>query len=169
MEDMCQLTDRLTDEKYRGSMEQVGKIVLRYSSNPLLDAMRLFERMIFCYLTGNADMHLKNYSLIRLAGGDIALSPAYDLLPTALLIPEDKEESALTINGRKKKLEMKDFLSCGASWQLTSKQMENVFDRYSGNLEKAISFIDRGFCSQENKEKFQTLMRERALNVKLIA
>lgn len=162
MEDMCQLTDRLTDEKYRGSMEQVGKTVLRYSSNPLLDAVRLFERMVFCYLTGNADMHLKNFSLLHLAGGEIALSPAYDLLPTALLIPEDTEESALTIRGRKKDLKRDDFLQCGISWKLTEKQMDNVFRRFSSKIADAITFVGQGFCSDESKARFKGLMRDRS-------
>jgi serine/threonine-protein kinase HipA len=168
MEDMCQLTDRLTDEKYRGSMEQVGKTVLRYGSNPLLDAVRLFERMIFCHLTGNADMHLKNFSLLHLTDGEVVLSPAYDLLPTSLLIPADTEESTLTINGRKKKLKREDFLRCGASWKLTARQMENVFERFSAKMNDVIAFIDRGFSSQAGKENFQTLMRNRASSLGLV-
>ena len=64
MEDMCQLTDRLTEQKYRGSLEQVGKVILRHCSNPLFDALRLFEVTLFCFLTGNSDMHLKNFSLL---------------------------------------------------------------------------------------------------------
>lgn len=168
MEDMCQLTDRLTDEKYRGSMEQVGKTILMHSSNPLLDAVRLFEVMIFSYLTGNADMHLKNFSLLHSIEGEVGLSPAYDLLPTALLIPEDKEESALTINGRKKKLKWSDFLNCGSSWKLTPKQMENVILRFSNEIEEAITFVDRGFCSQERKGMFKALIRERARCLQII-
>ncbi|MBT5608236.1 MAG: HipA domain-containing protein [Lentisphaerae bacterium] len=71
MEDMCQLTDRLTEQKYRGSLEQVGKVVLRHCSNPLFDALRLFEVTLFCFLTGNSDMHLKNFSLLYRPGGEV--------------------------------------------------------------------------------------------------
>lgn len=110
MEDMCQLTDRVTEQKYRGSMEQVGKAVLKYCTNPVFDALRLFELALFCFLTGNSDMHLKNFSLLYTPGGEVNLSPAYDLLPTTLLLPEDTEESALTINGKKKKLNLNDFV-----------------------------------------------------------
>lgn len=63
MEDMCQLQERLTEDKYRGSVEQVGKTLKKYSSNPGYDIQRLFEVVLFSFLTGNADMHLKNYSL----------------------------------------------------------------------------------------------------------
>ncbi|MEZ4548654.1 MAG: HipA domain-containing protein [Thermodesulfobacteriota bacterium] len=64
MEDMCQITGRLTEDKYKGSMEQIGKAISRYSSNPLFDAISFFEAALFCFLTGNADMHLKNFSLV---------------------------------------------------------------------------------------------------------
>lgn len=94
MEDLCQLTGRLTEDKYRGSLEQAGKAIRRYSDQPGLDAVDFFELVVFCFLTGNADMHLKNFSLWRPAPGNIQLTPAYDLVATRLVLPEDTEESA---------------------------------------------------------------------------
>ena len=91
MEDMCQLTDRLTEQKYRGSLEQVGKAILRHCANPLFDALRFSRWPYSVSLTGNSDMHLKNFSLLYQSGNTVALSPAYDLLPTRLLLPEDEE------------------------------------------------------------------------------
>ncbi len=104
MEDMCQLTERLTEHKYKGSYEQIGKTVLKYSANPMLDLVNFCEQVLFCFLTGNADMHLKNFSLIRYSDGKYVLSPAYDMLSTALVMPEDREELALTLNGKRRKL-----------------------------------------------------------------
>lgn len=167
MEDMCQLTDRLTEQKYRGSLEQVGKVILRHCSNPLYDALRLFEVSLFCFLTGNADMHLKNFSLLYRADGDIALSPAYDLLPTALLLPEDTEETALTLNGRKSRLTRDDFTRFSASLHLTGKQAANVYRRFSQHLPSALQTTARGFCDPETKERFQTLLQERAARIGL--
>ena len=100
-EDFCQLTETLTEHKYRGSMEKVGLTVRTFTTNKGLEALKLFERTVFCFLTGNADMHLKDFSLIRPEAGDINLSLAYDLLSTKLALPEDKEESALTSTARK--------------------------------------------------------------------
>ena len=57
--------------------------------------LSLFELILFSYITGNTDMHLKNFSLLKTEDDEIKLSPAYDLLSTKLLIPEDKEEIAL--------------------------------------------------------------------------
>jgi len=167
MEDMCQLTDRLTEQKYRGSVEQVGKTILRYCSNPLFDALRLFEVTLFCFLTGNSDMHLKNFSLLHGPGGEVALSPAYDLLPTALLLPEDTEEMALTLNGRKSRLTKKDFAQFGASLKLTEKQAGNAYDRLSRGLTSALEALGRGFCGADTKERFNALLQDRARRVGL--
>ncbi len=165
MEDMCQLTDRLTEQKYRASMEQVGKTILRYSTNPGFDVLRFFELAVFCFLTGNADMHLKNFSLLYRPGGEVALSPSYDLLPTALLLPEDKEEMALTLNGRKRRLTRKDFEQFGQSVKLTEKQIENALDRSKNSLSAAYATLSKGLCSDDAKDRFRTLIEARAARI----
>ena len=78
LEDMCQLTETLTNDKYRSSMEKVGKCIEKYSTRPGLDNLIFFETAIFNFLTGNADMHLKNFALLTTKENDIVLSPAYD-------------------------------------------------------------------------------------------
>lgn len=161
MEDMCQLTDHLTEQKYRASMEQVGKAILRYCTNPVFDVLRLFDLAAFCFLTGNADMHLKNFSLIHSPRGEVALSPAYDLLPTALLLPEDKEETALTLNGRKSRLTREDFIKFGCSLKLTVKQIENSLERTRSCLPAALNTLGRGLCTADAKEQFRKLIKER--------
>ncbi|MDT8394130.1 MAG: HipA domain-containing protein, partial [Bacteroidales bacterium] len=109
MEDMCQLTERLTEDKYHGSYEQIAKAIQKYSVIPGLDVINFFELLLFSFLTGNADMHLKNFSLLDQPGLGMALSPAYDLVNTALVNPADEEELALTLNGKKKKIRKHDF------------------------------------------------------------
>ena len=84
MEDMCQLTERLTEHKYRGSYEQIGKVIIKYSSQPGLDVVNFFEQVLFAFITGNADMHLKNFSLLHTPG--YSLCPAYDMVATALVV-----------------------------------------------------------------------------------
>lgn len=158
MEDMCQLTDRMTEEKYRGSLEAVGKKIRQHCSHPGLDALRFFEVNLFSFLTGNSDMHLKNFSLLRSQSGEIRFSPAYDLLPTVLLLPEDTEESALTIQGRKKRLTRWDFDALGNALGLTERQVSNVLRRFEKGLGSAIALISDGFCSQEMKARYQALM-----------
>ena len=161
MEDMCQLTDRLTEEKYRGSVETVGKVILKHCANPGLDALRFFEVNLFCFLTGNADMHLKNFSLIRSVEGEIRFSPAYDLLSTVLLLPEDTEETALTVNGKKRKFGAKDFFALGTALKLTDRQIVNSFRRIEKGMEAATAMIERGFCSEEMKGRYRELLGNR--------
>lgn len=158
MEDMCQLTDRMTEEKYRGSLEAVGKEILRHCSNPGLDALRFFEVNLFCFLTGNSDMHLKNFSLIQTLGGEIRLSPAYDLLATELLLPEDKDDTALTMNGRRRRLNRADFMALGAALQLTERQISNSFRRFEVGLDAAKALVKQGFCSADMKGRYQNIL-----------
>jgi len=103
---------RLTQDKYKGSYERCSKIIRKYSSRTMLDMTELFIRLVFSFLVGNSDMHLKKFSLIETAGdnGQYVLSPAYDLLPVNVIMPEDKEQFALTMNGKKTNIQKKDFL-----------------------------------------------------------
>ena len=97
MEDMCQLTERMTEDKYHGRYEQIAKTILKYSSSPGLDIVNFFELVLFSFLTGNADMHLKNFSLLEQVGIGMTFSPAYDLVNTKLVNPADDEKLALNL------------------------------------------------------------------------
>lgn len=163
MEDLCQLSERLTEDKYKGSMEQVARVIRSYSSNPLLDVLSLFEITLFSFLTGNADMHLKNFSLIYEDELHM-LSPAYDLLSTRLVIPEkdDPEEMALTLNGKKSKFKESDFKLFSKNIGLNEKQVDNVLRKFENTLPKAYDFIDHSFLSDNKKEEFRELLAIRA-------
>ena len=167
MEDMCQLTDRLSEQKYRGSMEQVGRAIHAHCTNRLFDALRLFELTLFCFLTGNADMHLKNFSLLYEPGGEINFSPAYDLLPTTLLLPEDPDETALTVNGRRRRLNRGDFMKFGEALHLSKTQIKNVFNRFAAHLDDAFQLLEKGFPSTEMKEQYRELLEIRANRLKI--
>ena len=112
MEDFCQLDERLTQDKYKGSYERCAKLIDKYSKQRGFDMSELFLRLVFSFVVGNSDMHLKNFSLIE-DGADsqkYMLSSAYDLLPVNAILPEDDEQFALTINGKKRNIHKKDFL-----------------------------------------------------------
>ena len=164
MEDLCQLSERLTEDKYKGSMEQVGKVIMQHSTNPLFEALVLFEVTLFSFLTGNADMHLKNFSLIDLSNNFTTLAPAYDLLSTRLVIPEkdDPEELALTMNGRKRKFTRNDFMQFAQSLKLNEKQVANSMNRFKKALPKVLDFINESFLLDEKKVEYRELMQERA-------
>lgn len=165
VEDFCQLSENLTEHKYRGSIEKIGKLVYLYTRNQGYEAQRLFELVVFCYLTGNADMHLKNFSLIENSLGEYELSPAYDLLNTAIVIPEDEEESALNINGKKSKLNLTDFKALASSLKISDKSLAAIFKRFEAVFPAWIFWIDQSFLSKELKEAYASLLTQRFKNL----
>jgi serine/threonine-protein kinase HipA len=159
MEDLCQLSGILTENKYLSTLERMSKVVAEYSSAPGFDLVKLFELTLFCYITGNNDMHLKNFSLIDQGGWQ--LSPAYDLLNVHLINPIDKEESALSINGRKKNLKKSDFHFLGLSFKLSETQMANAFEMITSSKERMIEFINKSFLLEETKHFYSSLLEKR--------
>ena len=160
MEDMCQLTERQTEHKYKSSYERIGKAVLKYSSLPKMDVTNFFELVLFSWLTGNNDMHLKNFSLYEVADM-IRLTPAYDLLNAAIINPKDDEELALTLNGRKKKLQREDFIRSAATLGIENVIVERLINKYIKLLPKFETVIQSSFLSDELKEKYGELLKER--------
>lgn len=155
MLDMFQITEAF--DKYKSSMEKIGKAIHTYSSNTLLDKLFFFELSLFCFLTGNNDMHLKNFSLIEGPMGWI-LAPAYDLLNVAIVLTDDAEELALTIEGKKKKLKQSHFINFGKGLGLNDKQIQGTFKRMVKNKELAVSWIEKSFLSDEMKEAYKNIL-----------
>ena len=106
-------------------------------------------------------MHLKNFSMINTGAAKWTLSPAYDLLNVAIVNPDDKEELALTLEGKKKKLKRENFERLGKVLELNDKQVEGVFKRVHKNKYFAIEWIANSFLSDEYKEKYSALLEER--------
>lgn len=164
MLDMFQILEAF--DKYKSSMEKIGGAIGSYSSNTLLDQLYFFELAVFSFLTGNNDMHLKNFSMI-LSENDWILSPAYDLLNVVIINPDDTEELALTMEGKKKKLKREHFERLGTGLSLNEKQIKGVFRRLAQNKKKAIAWIDSSFLSLEYKEKYKAVLFERYARLEL--
>ncbi|MBT3202208.1 MAG: HipA domain-containing protein [Phycisphaerales bacterium] len=98
-------------DKYAGSHEQIAQVIQKHCRFAPLEFQRLFEMTIFNFAIGNGDAHRKNFSLLTSADGNVALSPAYDLVSSRLVIPEEDEELALTVNGKRNRLDLGDFLA----------------------------------------------------------
>ena len=161
MEDMCQLTERQTEHKYKSSYERIAKAILQYSSMPKMDVTNFFEIILFSWITGNNDMHLKNFSLYEPQDCTIRLTPAYDMLNAVILNPKDDEELALTLNGKKKRLKRLDFISSGLTMGIEQKTIERLIQKYVKLLPKIEELIDRSFLSDEFKDKYLNLINER--------
>ncbi len=160
MEDMCQLTLHPTEYKYKGSHEQIARAIVQYSGTPKLDLTNYMQLLLFCFVTGNNDMHLKNFSLYR-PKADYQLTPAYDLLNVAIANPMDKEELALPLSGKKTKLSIDDFMKAAKTMGLE----ENVVLRLVAGLHKALPqwqhLIHSSFLSDELKERYEELILSR--------
>ena len=143
LEDFCQILNKMTEQKYSGSMEQIGKAIRLYSDSPGLDVIRFFEIALFSFLTGNSDMHLKNFSLIRTQDDHYELSPAYDLVPVKVILPQDTDELALSLNGKKNKLKEIDFITFGRTIKLSETQIQRAIARITSlvgnNLKQSLN------------------------------
>jgi serine/threonine-protein kinase HipA len=158
MLDMFQILEAF--DKYKSSMEKVGKALKMYSDNTLLDLLYFFELAIFSFLFGNNDMHLKNFSMI-VKNGSWGLAPAYDLLNVAIVNPLDNEELALTLDAKKSKFSWTHFEQFGIKLGLSSRQIDLSLKRFGNNLELANNWIDQSFLSEEYKQKYQVLLEGR--------
>ncbi len=165
MEDMCQLTERLTEHKYKGSYEQIAKAIQRYSTVPMLDMVNYWEQVVFSWITGNADMHLKNFSLYSKEKGKYMLTPAYDMLSTALVMPEDTEELALALKGKKRKFKKDDFIESMRLSGLDDKVITNIFNKFLKIKERWFEFIDISFLPKEMKVAYKAIISERLMRL----
>lgn len=164
MEDFCQLSLRLTQDKYKGSYEQCAKVIRQYSSRPALDLSELFLRLIFCFLTGNSDMHLKNFSLFEPVpcSGDYILSPAYDLLPVNVIMPEDTEEFALQMCGKKTNIQKKHFLAYAKQIGIAQRSAEIMIQSMLKRIPLWQKMCSESFLPSNLKQSFSTLITHRA-------
>ena len=160
MEDMCQLTERQTEHKYRSSYEQIGKAIRKYSAFPQLDMVDFLELVYFSWLTGNNDMHLKNFSLYSPTGEPV-LTPAYDLLSVAIINPADDEELALNLNGEKKHLKDSDFVAAFRSCGVPEIVFNRIKKKYLGLFPKFEEEIQRSFLSEDLKASYIDLLHRR--------
>jgi serine/threonine-protein kinase HipA len=160
VEDFCQLSDLLTEQKYRSSCERVGKIIKQFSSIPGDDVLRFFELTVFSFIIGNNDMHLKNFSLVTENLKKITLSPAYDLLSIRLVVSkaEDPEELALSVNGKKNKITLSDFLSLAMNLKIPPKVAQHVFKRMKDKKESMMQLIDKSFLPAPLKVDLKALV-----------
>lgn len=161
MEDLCQLSEKLTEHKYKGSHEQIAKLILKYSSAPKLDLTRFWEVVLFSWVTGNSDMHLKNFSLYSPIPGNYQLTPAYDLLNTLLVMPSDTEELALTLNARKKKIKLQDFTIAMTNSGLDEKVIQNILKKFQAAEKSWYDWIERSFLPQDMKTAYQQMIKGR--------
>lgn len=163
MEDFCQLDMRLTQDKYKGSYERCAKIIDKYSSNKKLNMTELYMRLVFSFLVGNSDMHLKNFSLLETQEGSntYILSPAYDLLPVNVIMPEDKEEFALAMNGKKMNIRRKDFLLFADTCGISRNSAEKMIAKLVSMKDTFITMCNNPLIPNDMKKELTALISKR--------
>ena len=164
MEDMCQLTERQTEYKYKSSYEQIAKVIAKHSYVPLLDLTDFYEQVFFNWLVGNNDMHLKNYSLYA-PKGKWVLTPAYDLLNVSMVNPKDTEELALTLNAKKKRIKKSDFVRAMETSGISPKVFDNILAKYRKLLTKFNEIIDLSFLYEEDKDLYKQSIASRLARI----
>lgn len=163
MEDFCQLEERLTEDKYKGSYERCAKVIQKYSSMAKFDLTELYLHLVFSFVVGNSDMHLKNFSLIEKmeCNNEYVLSAAYDLLPVNAIMPEDEEEFALTLFKKKRKIKRKDFLLFAGEIGIEQKSAEKMIAKVIKAKDNFIAMCEESYLSAAVKERLIKLIENR--------
>jgi serine/threonine-protein kinase HipA len=162
VEDFAQLSGASRDTKYDSSTERLIEIIDQFCTFPALERRKLFDRLLCAFLTGNEDMHLKNWSLIT-RDEKVELSPAYDLLNSTIPNPKSREELALPLNGKKSKLRANDFWKYLAVERLgfEPEQVEEIRRRFAGVCGGWPEKIQASFLSAEMRQRYLALLAER--------
>jgi len=163
VEDFAQLSGATRETKYDSSLEQVVQLLEQFCTFPAIEKPKLAKRLLFCFLTGNEDMHLKNFS-VWMQDGVVSLTPAYDLLNSTLVLENAKEESALPLRGKKRKLNKELWLNyfCKERLQLTEEQIDSVVKDLKEALPVWDRLIGQSFLSLERQLGYRTILYERA-------
>ena len=163
MLDLCQLTNRLTEHKYFGTYPQLAETVKKYSGSPMLDVQRFWEVVLFSWMTGNSDMHCKNFSLIDMGKREYVLAPAYDLLAVLLADPADTEEMAMsfTVGGEKGGFDRDTFLKAMADSGVSLPISERLINNMMSHVPDWARLIDGSFLPDDMRVSYHQLISER--------
>ena len=163
VEDFAQLSGATRETKYDSSLEQVVRLLEQFCTFPAIEKPKLAKRLLFCFLTGNEDMHLKNFS-VWMQDGVVSLTPAYDLLNSTLVLENAKEDSALPLRGKKRKLNKELWLNyfCKERLQLSEGQIDSVVKDLKEALPVWDRLIGQSFLSVERQMGYRTILYERA-------
>ena len=163
MLDMCQLSNRLTEHKYYGTYLQLAETIKKYSSAPMLDVQRFWEVVLFSWISGNSDMHCKNFSLLDTGGGEYALAPAYDLLAVLLADPEDPEEMAMSfaVGGEKSGFDRSTFVNAFIQSGIPAAVANKMIERMKGHLPEWQKLIAQSFLPERMKADYCQLLKKR--------
>ena len=161
-EDFSQLTGNSRETKYNYSIEKTVQVINDYCTFPAIEKIDYFKRILFCFLTGNEDMHLKNFSLIT-RNRKTTLAPTYDFLNSSIAIKNPQEEMALSLKGKKSNFKSSDFIHYFAKerLELNDKSIDKVLADTNKNILNWKQLIEISFLTEEMKTKYLELFESR--------
>jgi serine/threonine-protein kinase HipA len=161
-EDFAQLSGASRDTKYNASTETLIKVIDTYCTFPQVERLKLFERLLFSFLCGNSDLHLKNLSLVS-EDSVVRLSPAYDLINSTIVSQGRQNEMVLALNGKQDKLIRDDFIYHLAAKRLDipNKVITRLLNRIQVVYPKWYELLDHCFLSNFMKERYKSVLEER--------
>ena len=158
-EDFQQLLQN--EDKYQGSYERIANFIKEHSNAPGLDLVNLFERALLFFVLGNGDAHLKNFSFLKKKEIGYSLSPAYDIVNSRLVLPEEKEEMCLSLQGKRNNISKKDFQGLSEHLGLNIKQLNNALERLNGIRSSIEMMIEESFLEERLRSRFLEIFEER--------
>ncbi|MEM6319127.1 MAG: HipA domain-containing protein [Bacteroidota bacterium] len=162
VEDLAQLAELDRDTKYNFTIEKIIQLIDRFCTFPSIEKIKFFKLVLFSFVIGNEDMHLKNFSLIT-RKNKVEFSPAYDLLNSTLAMDGAEEEMALRLAGKKSRFRRRELIDYLGKERLglnvgTISQVEKDFQKVLPIWEKLLrsSFLDK-----ERQVQYLDLIKER--------
>jgi serine/threonine-protein kinase HipA len=183
-EDMAQIFQLQRDSeetyKYSKSYEEVGVKIREVTGGKLMSVLDFFRRVVFCFLSGNGDYHLKNISVQNATfdprGGFDSLTPNYDAVMTSIYLSEESELALPLLFNREHSKEFEsvgfltkpDFDLFAERIQLTSQGAGLVYQEMKKRLPEAMNLVEQCFLTLPLKEKYKTTLRLRAAKLGLV-
>ena len=159
MEDFCQASNNVTMNKYRSSYEDCVELIMKNSKDPIIDKIRFFECLYFCFVIGNSDVHLKNFSFIMDEEGKLSLAPFYDLLPTKVILPTDHEDLGMLLNGKKHYLIKRDFDSFCEKVDIPLLTQQKIMKQIDDKYLDMCQVIDESLLDQNSKSSWKRMIK----------
>lgn len=159
VEDFAQLLGK--HDKYDGSIEQIGKFLKLHSEIPFIDTQKLFVRAFFYFLIGNGDAHMKNLAMIKPPDKGYRLAPAYDIINSRLVMPDETDEMAISLNGRRNNISVRDFRALADYLEMNDKAYQNILNQVMSLNTKINNIVEPSFLPKNLKEQFLVIFSER--------
>ncbi len=179
-EDFAQIAQRTEETsgenyKYDYSYEEIAELIKKFASAGIIEVEKFFCMLLFNYISGNGDAHIKNFSLIRNPEyEDYILTPAYDLLNTKLHIREDSD-TALSLfkddfetEGFRysAKYTRDDYYALGLRIGIREKRVERLLNKFAKVPPLVSTLVENSFLSVELKELYKTILAEQVSKLK---